>query len=408
MILGMRTATLRRVSGRTIATLAALALVVSGCQETTFTVDAPEPIIVPMPTVDPAAWDARGSVISDEPLNVRSEVTDQASEVRHATYRSVSGITGQGTEVSGSFFIPKGSPPAGGWRVIGVAHGFTGATTDCAPSSTPELSQYYGLIAGLLSGGFAVAMTDYEGLGGPGAHPFLEPRTAGFNVTDSIRALRTLFPDTSPRWVAFGISQGGQASWSANEQNEFYGGGMELVGATAVAPAANVAGLAQLSFHEALSSDQVLIMPSFVVGAQTSYPPVPVDKLLHGVAVTQTKAVLGCSTEADKVRAQMTAADVKPDTEADATVLETAARKMSLPTRPLAAPLYVLNGADDKLVLPTWVATSVSRACALGGQIEHHEIAGQGHSIAPDAALAAWVNDRFAGKPASTTCPSSP
>jgi hypothetical protein len=34
----------------------------------------------------------------------------------------------------------------------------------------------------------AVAATDYQGLGAPGVHPYLDAKTAGFNVIDSVRA----------------------------------------------------------------------------------------------------------------------------------------------------------------------------------------------------------------------------
>lgn len=396
----------RRARTGIVAVVAAVSLALTGCQGSatvTVPVDAPDPIVVALPAVDPGAWEARGSVVTDDPLDVIDKVAEKASQARHVTYRSVSGITGLGTEVSGTFYLPKGTPPEGGWPVLGVAHGFTGITPDCAPSGRPDLHQYYGLIAALLEAGFAVAMTDYEGLGGPGAHPFLEPKTAGFNVIDSARAIRTLFPETADKWVAFGISQGGQASWSAAEMNVFYGGGTNLVGATAIAPAANMAGLAQLAYQEALTKDQRLIMPSFVVGAERSYPPVPVDRILRGPASGQDTA-LGCSKKSDEVRAALTDADLKPDTEADATVLETAARKMSLPTKPLTVPLFVMNGLADSVVPPQWVAQSVERACALGGQIEHHEVTGAGHDLGPDDQLAAWVTDRLAGKPASSNC----
>jgi alpha-beta hydrolase superfamily lysophospholipase len=393
-----------RWPARAIAIVASLTLIVSGCQDKTFTVDAPAPIVVPMPTVSPAVWDARGALISNDPMDVSEEIRSKAEESRRVTYRSVSGLTGAGTEVSGAFFTPKGQPPEGGWPVIGVAHGFTGANPNCGPSSTPDLRQYYGLVAALLATGFAVAFTDYEGLGPTGVHPFLEPRTAAFNVIDSVRVLRTLFPNTSTRWVAFGISQGGQASWAANELNGFYGGGLELVGATAIAPAANVAGLAQLAYHEALTAEQMFVMPSVVVGAERAFPSVPVDHLLRGAATQDGDAALGCSPAADQLRAKVTAADVKPDTEADAAALQVAMRKMSLPTSRLSVPLYVLNGSDDSLVLPNWVQTSVTRACELGGQIEHHVVAGAGHAIGPDQALTEWVTDRFAGKPAPTNC----
>lgn len=397
-----------RVLGREVIRVATILVAVvclmTGCQNSRISVEAPTPIVVAMPSIEPAVWDARGTIVNDEPFDVRPEIADAAGQVRRATYRSVSGLTGVPTEVSGAFFTPKGDPPPGGWPVLGVAHGFTGTTSNCSPSSQADLREYFGLVAALLKSGFAVAFTDYEGLGRPGVHPFLEPRTAGFNVIDSVRALRALFPATGTRWVAFGISQGGQASWSAAELDGFYGNGLELLGATAIAPAANMAGMARLSYLDGLTPDQRLIMPALIMGAERSRPPVPVDRLLHGTAATEVTTAMDCTPRADELRSKLTNADLKPDTEADAVALETSLRKMSLPTQPLSVPLYVLNGSADDLVLPSWVATSVSRACAIGGLIEHREIAGAGHSVQPDEALSNWVTDRFTGKPAPTNC----
>jgi len=83
--------------------------------------------------------------------------------------------------------------------------------------------------------GYAIALTDYQGL-----HPYLEPRTAAFNVIDAVRALRSIFPDASWKWLAYGGSQGGQAAWAADKQNAFYGEQLLIVGAVALAAAANM------------------------------------------------------------------------------------------------------------------------------------------------------------------------
>ena len=55
-----------------------------------------------------------------------------------------------------------------------------------------------------------------------GLHPYLDSRTAGLNIIDSVRALRAAFSDVSARWVALGGSQGGGAVWSADEQVASY------------------------------------------------------------------------------------------------------------------------------------------------------------------------------------------
>ena len=46
-------------------------------------------------------------------------------EAWRAVYTSVSGVDGGIREVSGAFFVPRGTPPENGWPVISLAHGTT-------------------------------------------------------------------------------------------------------------------------------------------------------------------------------------------------------------------------------------------------------------------------------------------
>ena len=391
-----------------LVAVAATAMLVGGCaaEPTVSKIQTLDPIVPPMPSIAPEVWDVRGTLVSEEPANVEPELAAQMGEGRRAVYRSVSGITGAGTEVSGMFFVPKGEPPPLGWPVVSLAHGTTGLTTECAISAEPNLRGFAGAISGLLAAGVAVAATDYEGLGGPGLHPYLEPRTAGFNVIDAVRALRTLFPSVSTRWLAYGSSQGGQAVWAANELNAFYGGGLELVGSLAVAPAANITRVAELAYRETLTPAQLAVMPLVITGAERAFPAVTVDRLLHGETLQARDAMVGCGPEAQKLRSStIEAADVKPTDRADAEALAESLRKMSLPQESLSAPMLVITGAADDVVLPAWVSESVSRSCQVGGLIQFRELEGVGHGdIAADEAAFDWVDDRFAGKPAPSNC----
>src|SRR3974390_2951179 len=80
-------------------------------------------------------------------------------------------ISGADIAESGLVVVPGGSPPPGGFPVVSWAHGTTGVAAGCAPSlegtsSLPDLRA-------LLRDRVIVAATDYEGLGGPGVHPYL-------------------------------------------------------------------------------------------------------------------------------------------------------------------------------------------------------------------------------------------
>ena len=365
------------------------------------------PIATPMPLIDPGAWLARGEVLAQDPMATLVPLDgDALGEVRRATYRSISGLSGAGTEVTGTFFVPKGTPPPGGWPVIAIAHSTTGMTTDCAPSLHDDLLGFAPSVALALSTGKAVALTDYEGLGGPGVHPYLEPRTEGFNVIDSVRALRAIFPDVSTQWLALGHSQGGQAAWAANEMNAFYGDGLNLVGVVALAPAANVSGLAELAYREQLTPQQLAVMSMVVSGAQFAHPGVPTENLLHGATLEHRELLIGCSPErAVAVSTLPNAADAKPSTRADANSLATSLQKMALPMGKTSAPMLVAFGSSDEVVLAPWVREAVERSCALGATIESLEVQGASHAgVGENDFVRKWIDDRFAGEPAGTNC----
>ncbi|MDT5009065.1 MAG: hypothetical protein QOH57_682 [Mycobacterium sp.] len=381
-------------------------VVLAGCRAPAAEAPPLDPIHVPLPTIAALVSQDRGQIVDDQSLDgVSDAVRNAMGDGRRATYRSVSGISGAGTSVTGTFFIPKGVAPAGGWPVVSLGHGLTGMNTDCAPSNRPDMFGLATTVEVVLKLGMAVAVADYEGLGAPGKHPFLEPRTAAFNVIDAVRALHALFPATSTRWLAFGQSQGGQAVWAANELNKSYGDGLTLIGSVAIAPAANVTGLVRLAVDQKLSDQQLALMPMVVTAAQRAFPGVPIDRLLHGAALTDTDALTGCGTQADAARGHITAADVKPSTQADADSLADSLRKMALPQEPVSAPMLVVSGGKDRLILPSWIAFAVAQSCQMGGRIEYEEQKSAGHGdVGPDNQVIKWLADRFADAPAPSNC----
>jgi alpha-beta hydrolase superfamily lysophospholipase len=382
------------------------------------------PIVVPLPDVAADVWESRGHVVHQEPY-VDPPLEDRDSvlgEAWRAVYTSVSGVDGGRREVSGAFFVPRGIPPKNGWPVISLAHGTTGIGHNCGPSRQPDLMGYSPMIDALLAVKYAVAVSDYEGLGEGGSHPYLEPRTAAFNTIDAVRAMRDISPTVSARWVAVGFSQGGQAVWAANELNSYYGNDLQLQGSVALAPAANVTGVADLVWSGSLTQDQRARIPLLIVGLARYNPDLNEDSFLHGSAEFYRGQLSRCEPTGshsentppapipwravvDRLRE---ANDVKPDTPQDVAKLRDALRRVALPQRPLDKPMLVINGEDDAVVLPDWVRSAVSRSCALGGRIEYLQIPDAGHeevTSKPAHTVERWIADRFAGTAPPSNCP---
>ncbi len=377
---------------------------------------APDASVVRQPVaIAERAMAARGEIVREYPNPpVDPLLVDSAGRIVRAVYRSTSGVSGASSLVAGFFAVPKGPPPVGGWPVVSLAHGTTGIEHGCGPSGRPDLMGNQGTVIGLLVSGYAVAMTDYQGLDDlglhpleePGPHPFLEPYTAAYNVIDAVRAIRHVFPDISARWAAAGGSQGGQAVWAANEFNQDYGQDLELVGAVALAPAANITPLADLAFTSKLTSQQRGVLPLVIVGLKRSGL-IPDDApYLRGDVVTNEKDLLGCGADAGVARSKVRSEDIAPDDEAAVAELRRALRLIALPQHPLSAPLLVVNGKRDETIAPPWVSFAVAASCKAGGRIQHVELADAGHDIGLTTEdPMRWLKTRFDGGAVESNCP---
>jgi hypothetical protein len=158
-------------------------------------------------------------------------------------YRSTS-ATGEPSAVSGTVLVPAGRSCAPR-PLIGYAIGTHGIGDAAAPSRLlPRgLDWEAGLMAMALARGWALAITDYQGLGTPGDHTYMVGRALGPNVLDSMRAARVLCPEELPAdgpAAIIGYSEGGAAAAWAAQLQPSYAPDLPLAGVVAGAAAADV------------------------------------------------------------------------------------------------------------------------------------------------------------------------
>jgi len=395
--------------------LACVLVVASGCYEQPEPTipSAPSmgaaPIVFTYPAIDQPVLDRRGEIVSQLPfVNLEPTLADQVGDAVRATYASTSAIRGATTNVTGSFFIPRGSPPEGGWPVVSWAHGTTGISHGCAPSEMADLRGDASIVAALLSQGYAVAMTDYEGLSGEGVHDYLEPRASAYNVIDAVRALRHVFPAASPKWIAIGSSQGGQAAWAADEVNSTYGVGLQMVGAIALSPVTNIYGFADEAMAGTLSDAQRAVYPLIVLGLARYDSTIDPEHYLRDDAKEAGERLSNCQLNSGQsARPKVDSKDLRPDSVQAAETLKDALRRIALPQAPLSVPMLVINGQQDDFVPPGWVSAAILRSCQLGGHIEHVEMKGATHSNLGDLAstIGDWVHGRLTDQEAPVNCP---
>ena len=128
------------------------------------------------------------------------------------TYASQDG-NGDPVVVSGTVAIPRTPAPEGGYPVISWAHGTTGVADACAPSADfaggPAHSYLSGVNASLddwVAKGYAVVSTDYQGLGTPGIHPYINGDTEANAVVDIVRAARDVDPAVGSTWFVKAVA----------------------------------------------------------------------------------------------------------------------------------------------------------------------------------------------------------
>jgi hypothetical protein len=369
-----------------------------------------DPIVTPLPSFSTNVRAARGQIVESHALTGMSQtLTTSGAHGYYMVYRTASGIDGGAREVSGTVFVPTGTPPAGGWPIVSYAHGTTGITPDCGPSGYPDLLGYDQVVVSLLTLGFVVTSTDYEGLGHPGRHPYLEPKTAAIDVIDAVRAARNLVPQTSTRWFADGVSQGGEAAWAADEFADEYGDGLQFGGAAALSPASDLSGMAALAQSRWLSPAQQIILPMLVTGLTVTDPSLKTTDYLHGPLSRDQAMWLACTGAGVRERvdaaATLSGADSEPSSNAAADRLRRALAMVAVPQRRASGPLIVVTGDHDDVVGLPWVRKSVQAACALGDTVQFIVDPGAGHGDPQGGNyIGTWLLDRKAGRQATNTC----
>lgn len=201
----------------------------------------------------PVSLPARnGDLVRSQPANFFLDPLKAIRAPGTATrimYRSTS-RTGEPIAVTGTVLQPSKRWIGFGQRpLVAFAVGTQGLGDQCAPSRQLAAgSEYEGLfIKGLLARGYSVVVTDYEGLGTEGLHPYMSRQSQAHAVLDSLRAAQRADVGVVPNGPVgiSGYSQGGGASAAAAEVAPSYAPELNIMGAVAGAVPADLISVAQ-------------------------------------------------------------------------------------------------------------------------------------------------------------------
>ena len=315
-------------------------------------------------------------------------------------------LAGDNIAVTGTALVP--TVPAGpdGRRMLTIAHGTTGIADECAPSKEPGSEIL--LMSGPMSGGWLVAMSDYEGLGTPGRHPYLVGPSEGRSVIDAILAARSLpGADAGDQLAIAGYSQGGHGALWANEVAADWAPEVNVVGTFAGAPATELDVILAAAPNIPALSGFAFMM---VAGFKEAYPDADLSTLLTPAGEEALDRVdKGCVGD---VMSSFSDAGDEPLIRADGPA-SPEWKKLTTDSNPgsvvTADPVLIIHSEADDVVPVALSAMLNDRMCRIGQAVERRVVDRGGHgAAAPSIYLDAldWLSDRFEGTPApASTCP---
>ena len=319
-------------------------------------------------------------------------------------------VAGSPAAVSGTVIVPTAPYPGGTRPVVAYASGTQGWGDQCAPSVEMASGTYdeQFAVSNLLARDWAVAVTDYPGLGTPGDETYSVGIAEGYAVLDVMRAAANLpgagLSPAAPMAIE-GYSQGGGAAGWAAQLQPAYAPQMHLAGVAAggtpaslQAVSANINGSAFFAF-----------LGGSALGFSAAYPS---RNLLSELTPYGRTALAQLDTMCQGTALPLyafqrienyTVGHINPISEPR---WQAVLNANDLGGMKPAVPLLQYHGLADE-VIPYQVEASLHQQwCAMGVTTQLTAFPGD-HvltQVEAQPAVANWISDRLAGTPAPGNC----
>lgn len=368
---------------------------------------APDDFYLPPSPLPPGG---PGHLIRSEAVLVPATLLATA---RRVMYRSED-TRGGPIAVTGTVIVPLAPWLQRGRRpLIGFAPGTQGLGDACAPSKLLRTGLEYEevMIAALVALGYAVVVTDYEGLGTPGEHPYMNRASQAHAVLDAVRAAQALpsVPDAGPVGL-FGYSQGGGAVAAAVEVEAAYAPELDVRGAAIGAPPADLAAVGR-TLDGSLAA---AFLGYAVLGLEAAYPDqVHLDDYLNERGEELADAIVGeCVWESLPKYAFLQTSTLTEDGRPVADYLleepfASLVAEQRIGERAPQVPTFVAHSSLDDIVPYAQGRQMALDWCARGAQVRFETIVTPTHVAAmPEFGTRAvpWLAKVLNGRPGASNC----
>lgn len=322
-------------------------------------------------------------------------------------YRSTT-AAGAPTVVSGTVVVPQDGR-TGPRPLITYAVGTVGMGDSCAPSANLPYgtAMEANLIQQLTLRGWAVVVTDYEGLGTPGVHTYTVGPSAGHAVLDAARAATRLpeagLPADTPIGI-MGYSQGGQASSWAAELQGSYAPELQVKGTATGGVPGDLQEVAD--FNNGSFGSGLIFMAA--AGQDAAFPELKLDSYLNPAGKLLVAGMKENCVAINSIAGSFKRiSDLTTRNPLDQPDWRARLNQSRLGAAAPAAPVYQYHALGDELI-PYGVGRRLrSDWCGRGANVEFDTIwIGEHVSGVITQSLQAgnWLADRFAGRPTHPNC----
>ena len=349
----------------------------------------------------------------------------QTYQIRYRTQNR-----GQEVETTGLVTLPVGFDENTKAPLLLWTHPTTGFSDTCAPSGQGLEGAAFPML--FASTGMVVVAPDYLGMNGWGEpsemiHPYGVAEPTAIASLDALRAVTNLsklrdIPQPDPeKLIIWGASEGGFAALWSDRYLPHYAPEFTSIGVVATVPPTDMKGLANYGVQHFSDTTAGVVAVQLMARNWYGADPILDGDILHDPLIDPFwEGVSSACEDFGQYLQASSLEEVFVETYIEAMAnedwenslpwscfLKESTLSESIISYESNAPVFILTGDEDNLVIADVVQQNIPKLCDIGYEIEYHQCTHLGHVDAAIDTLPMqirWIEDRIAGIPLDTIC----